>query len=66
MKRRNLKVGYEKLSKAIQIYDDGVKDKQYLMYGGRFFTTGYLDYIDEEREVKENERNSGTGYFENY
>jgi hypothetical protein len=36
------------------------------MYGGRFFTTGYLDYIDEESEVVENERNSGTGYFENY
>ena len=56
----------KKLSRAIQKYDNGVKDKQYLMYGGRFFTTGYLDYIDEESEVKENERNSGTGYFENY
>ena len=65
-KKALIKVGYEKLSKAIQKYDDGVKDKQYLMYGGRFFTTGYLDYIDEESEVKENERNSGTGYFENY
>lgn len=65
-KKALIKVGYEKLSRAIQKYDDGVKDKQYLMYGGRFFTTGYLDYIDEESEVKENERNSGTGYFENY
>ena len=53
-------------SKAIQKYDDGVKDKQYLMYGGRFFTTGYLDYIDEESEDVKDERNSGTGYFENY
>jgi hypothetical protein len=61
-----IKVGYEKLSKAIQKYDNGVKDKQYLMYGGRFFTTGYLDYIDEESEVVKDERNSGTGYFENY
>lgn len=65
-KKALIKLGYEKLSKAIQKYDDGVKDKQYLMYGGRFFTTGYLDYIDEENEVVENERNSGTGYFENY
>ena len=65
-KKALIKVGYEKLSRAIQKYDYGVKDKQYLMYGGRFFTTGYLDYIDEESEVKENERNSGTGYFENY
>lgn len=65
-KKALIKIGYEKLSKAIKKYDDGVKDKQYLMYGGRFFTTGYLDYIDEESEVKENERNSGTGYFENY
>ena len=60
------KIGYERLVKAIQKYDDGVKDKQYLMYGGRFFTTGYLDYIDEESEVVKDERNSGTGYFENY
>lgn len=65
-KKALIKVGYEKLSRAIQKYDNGVKDKQYLMYGGRFFTTGYLDYIDEESEVKENERNSGTGYSENY
>ena len=65
-KKALIKVGYEKLSRAIQKYDNGVKDKQYLMYGGRFFTTGYLDYIDKESEVKENERNSGTGYFENY
>ena len=66
-KKALFKIGYERLVKAIQKYDDGVKDKQYLMYGGRFFTTGYLDYIDEEsEEVKENERNSGTGYFENY
>ena len=65
-KKALFKIGYERLVKAIQKYDDGVKDKQYLMYGGRFFTTGYLDYIDEESEVKENERNSGTGYFENY
>ena len=36
------------------------------MYGGRFFTTGYLDYIDEESEDVKDERNSGTGYFENY
>ena len=54
-KKALIKVGYEKLSRAIQKYDNGVKDKQYLMYGGRFFTTGYLDYIDEESEVKENE-----------
>ena len=65
-KKALVKVGYEKLLKAIQKYDDGVKDKQYLMYGGRFFTTGYLDYIDEESEVVKDERNSGTGYFENY
>lgn len=65
-KKALFKIGYERLVKAIQKYDDGVKDKQYLMYGGRFFTTGYLDYIDEESEVVENERNSGTGYFENY
>ena len=65
-KKALIKIGYEKLSKAIQKYDDGVKDKQYLMYGGRFFTTGYLDYIDEESEVVKDERNSGTGYFENY
>ena len=65
-KKALIKVGYEKLSRAIQKYDDGVKDKQYLMYGGRFFTTGYLDYIDEESEVVKDERNSGTGYFENY
>ena len=65
-KKALFKIGYERLVKAIQKYDDGIKDKQYLMYGGRFFTTGYLDYIDEESEVKENERNSGTGYFENY
>ena len=65
-KKALFKIGYERLIKAIQKYDDGVKDKQYLMYGGRFFTTGYLDYIDEESEVVENERNSSTGYFENY
>ena len=65
-KKALFKIGYERLVKAIQKYDDGVKDKQYLMYGGRFFTTGYLDYIDEESEVVKNERNSGTGYFENY
>ncbi len=65
-KKALIKVGYEKLSRAIQKYDNGVKDKQYLMYGGRFFTTGYLDYIDEECEVIKDERNSGTGYFENY
>lgn len=65
-KKALIKVGYEKLLRAIQKYDDGVKDKQYLMYGGRFFTTGYLDYIDEESEDVKDERNSGTGYFENY
>lgn len=65
-KKALFKIGYERLVKAIQKYDDGVKDKQYLMYGGRFFTTGYLDYIDEESEVVKDERNSGTGYFENY
>ena len=65
-KKALFKIGYERLVKAIQKYDDGVKDKQYLMYGGRFFTTGYLDYIDEEIEVVKDERNSGTGYFENY
>lgn len=66
-KKALFKIGYERLVKAIQKYDDGVKDKQYLMYGGRFFTTGYLDYIDEEEsEVVKDERNSGTGYFENY
>ena len=65
-KKALFKIGYERLVKAIQKYDDGVKDKQYLMYGGRFFTTGYLDYIDEESEVAKDERNSGTGYFENY
>ena len=65
-KKALFKIGYERLVKAIQKYDDGVKDKQYLMYGGRFFTTGYLDYIDEESEAVKDERNSGTGYFENY
>lgn len=65
-KKALFKIGYERLVKAIQKYDDSVKDKQYLMYGGRFFTTGYLDYIDEESEVVKDERNSGTGYFENY
>ena len=65
-KKALFKIGYDRLVKAIQKYDDGVKDKQYLMYGGRFFTTGYLDYIDEESEVVKDERNSGTGYFENY
>lgn len=65
-KKALFKIGYERLVRAIQKYDDGVKDKQYLMYGGRFFTTGYLDYIDEESEVIKDERNSGTGYFENY
>ena len=65
-KKALFKIGYERLVKAIQKYDDGVKDKQYLMYGGRFFTTGYLDYIDEESEVLKDERNSGTCYFENY
>lgn len=65
-KKALFKIGYERLVKAIQKYDDGVKDKQYLMYGGRFFTTGYLDYIDEKSEVVKDERNSGTGYFENY
>ena len=65
-KKALFKIGYERLVKAIQKYDDGVKDKQYLMYGGRFFTTGYLDYIDEESEDVKDERNSGTGYFENY
>ena len=65
-KKALFKIGYERLVKAIQKYDDGVKDKQYLMYGGRFFTTGYLDYIDEESEVVKDERNAGTGYFENY
>ena len=65
-KKALFKIGYERLVKAIQKYDDGVKDKQYLMYGGRFFTTGYLDYIDEESEVVKDERNTGTGYFENY
>ena len=56
-KKALFKIGYERLVKAIQKYDDGVKDKQYLMYGGRFFTTGYLDYIDEEIEVVKDERN---------
>lgn len=65
-KKALFKIGYERLVRAIQKYDDGVKDKQYLMYGGRFFTTGYLDYIDEESEVVKDERNTGTGYFENY
>lgn len=65
-KKALFKIGYERLVKAIQKYDDGVKDKQYLMYGGRFFTTGYLDYIDEESEAVKDERNSGTGYSENY
>ena len=65
-KKALFKIGYERLVKAIQKYDDGVIDKQYLMYGGRFFTTGYLDYFDEESEDVKDERNSGTGYFENY
>ena len=65
-KRELLKIGYDVIVKAITEYDKGVKDKQYLMYGGRFFTTGYLDYIDTEREAKENDRETTDDYFANY
>ena len=45
------KIGYDKLAEAIKRYDDSVSDKTYLMYGGKFFNSGYLDWLEAE-EIK--------------
>ena len=46
-----LKFGYEKLSRAIKNYDKSVVDKKFLMYGSRFFKTGFLDYLETKEET---------------
>ena len=46
-----LKFGYEKLSRAIKNYDKSVADKKFLMYGSRFFKTGFLDYLETKEET---------------
>ena len=46
-----LKFGYEKLSRAIKNYDKSVTDKKFLMYGSRFFKTGFLDYLETKEET---------------
>ena len=46
-----LKFGYEKLSRAIKNYDKSVIDKKFLMYGSRFFKTGFLDYLETKEET---------------
>ena len=46
-----LKFGYDKLSRAIKNYDKSVVDKKFLMYGSRFFKTGFLDYLETKEET---------------
>ena len=35
------------MKKAIERYDNSVKDKEYLKHGSTFFNSGYVDYLDE-------------------
>lgn len=52
-KKKLLKIGYDELSRAICRYRDYVsgKDEQYIMYGSRFFNTGYQDYLDKNYDM---------------
>lgn len=40
-------IGFEELSRAIERYKAEHSEIQYMQYGSTFFTSGYVDYLDE-------------------
>lgn len=42
-------IGMEEMTRAVERYRQYIagKDKQYIQYGGTFFNSGYVDYLDE-------------------
>jgi len=54
-KLKLLKIGYDKMAKAIEKFKDDVKDKdeQYVMYGSTFFNSGYVDYISDDEDAED-------------
>lgn len=51
-KRRLYGIGFDRMKKAIERYKADVdgRDIQYIMYGSRFFNSGYVDYLDDEND----------------
>ena len=50
--------GYEQIERCIKRYDEEVKkmniEKKFIKYGSTFFTSGYVDYLDENYITEEN------------
>lgn len=53
-KRLAKEVGMEQMLRCIERYKAEMvgKDEQYVMYGSTFFNSGYVDYLDENYETK--------------
>lgn len=51
-KRKLYAIGFDRMKKAIERYKADVdgRDIQYIMYGSRFFNSGYVDYLDDEND----------------
>ena len=52
------KYGYEQIERCVNRYVEEIKnmkiEKQYMKYGSTFFTSGYVDYLDENYITEEN------------
>lgn len=46
-KKLLFEIGFEELSRAIERYKSECKEIQYMQNGSTFFTSGYVDYLDE-------------------
>ena len=55
-KREIYKIGFDKMSKAIERYrkEREGKDDQYTMYGSTFFNSGYKEYLEDAEESNDN------------
>lgn len=57
-KQKLQKLGYDQLKRCVYRFVEDMekehRDKQYWPYGSTFFNSGYVDYLDENCEQKEN------------
>lgn len=57
-KQKLQKLGYDQLKRCVDRFVEDMekehRDKQYWPYGSTFFNSGYVDYLDENCEQKEN------------
>lgn len=56
-KEKLAKIGIEELTRAIERYKKSKKgvDKQYIQHGSTFFNSGYVDYLDDIYQEKEDQ-----------